>query len=171
MKPWGQTILLLTSATLLLAGCALAPAAGVAPATGASPLVTPTAAAQTEATPAASTDGAETPAGAASEDQPVTSANVSTAGIPGDILNSVLEDAAQRLGVAADELVVTRAEAVTWPDGSLGCPEPGMFYTQALVDGYWIVIEAGSQSLDYRVTGNGNFRLCDMPQPGSSVQP
>jgi hypothetical protein len=46
-----------------------------------------------------------------------------------------------------------------------------MFYTQALVDGYWIVVEAEGQSLDYRVTGNGNFRLCDMPAPGNRVQP
>jgi hypothetical protein len=30
-----------------------------------------------------------------------------------------------------------------WNDGSLGCPEPGMMYTQALVNGYWLIIEAG----------------------------
>jgi len=152
MKPWGQTILLLTGATLLLAGCALAPVTGVAPSNGVSPLVTPTTVPQSDTTPIASpiasTDGAETPASAVGEEQPVTSATVATAGIPGDILNSVLDDAAQQLGVATDTLVVTKAEAVTWPDGSLGCPEPGMFYTQALVDGYWIVVETASESLD-----------------------
>ena len=63
-------------------------------------------------------------------------------------------------GLDPDALVVTRAESVTWNDGALGCPEPGMFYTQALVDGYWIVVEAGDQSLDYRAQGNGYFRLC-----------
>ena len=30
---------------------------------------------------------------------------------------------------------VVDARAVTWPDSSLGCPEPGMMYTQVLVDG------------------------------------
>ena len=69
------------------------------------------------------------------------------------------------------KVVVTKAEAVTWPDGSLGCPEPGMFYTQALVDGYWIVVEAGGQALDYRVSGGGNFRICDTPQPASRTKP
>jgi hypothetical protein len=98
-------------------------------------------------------------------------ANATTAGIPGDILNAVLDDAAQRLGVAPDALVVTRAEAVTWNDGALGCPEPGMFYTQALVDGYWIVVEGDGQSLDYRVQGSGFFRVCDRPGPGSRLQP
>jgi hypothetical protein len=37
---------------------------------------------------------------------------------------------------------VVQAEAVTWPDGALGCPEPGIVYTQALVPGYWVVVEA-----------------------------
>jgi hypothetical protein len=95
----------------------------------------------------------------------------SLAGIPGDLLNAVLDDAAQRLGVETDAIVVTRAEAVTWNDGALGCPEPGMFYTQALVDGYWIVVEANGQSLDYRAQGNGFFRVCDRPQPGSRALP
>ena len=82
-------------------------------------------------------------------------------GIPGDLLNAILDDASQRTGVAPDALVVTRAEATTWSDGSLGCPEPGMFYTQALVNGYQIVIDAGGQQLDYRAGRNRFFRLCD----------
>jgi hypothetical protein len=46
-----------------------------------------------------------------------------------------------------------------------------MFYTQALVDGYWIVVEADGQSLDYRVQSNGFFRVCDRPGPGNRVRP
>jgi hypothetical protein len=92
----------------------------------------------------------------------------SQAGVPGDLLNSVLEDAALQLGVAPDSLVVTQAEAVTWPDGSLGCPEPGMFYTQALVDGYQIVVEAENQALDYRVQSSGFFRICESRLPRSN---
>jgi hypothetical protein len=98
-------------------------------------------------------------------------ATPSLAGVPGDLLNAVLDDAAQRLGVAPDALVVTRADAVTWNDGSLGCPEPGMFYTQALIDGYWIVVEASNQSLDYRAQGNGFFRVCDRPGSPGGARP
>ena len=40
--------------------------------------------------------------------------------------NSVAEEAvvllAARLKVSANQITVVRAEAVTWPDGSLGCP-------------------------------------------------
>ena len=68
-------------------------------------------------------------------------------GIPGDLLNRIFADASERTGVLPDALVVTRAEAVTWNDGSLGCPEPGMFYTMALVDGYQIVVDAAGKTL------------------------
>ena len=37
---------------------------------------------------------------------------------------------------AASAVVLTRAEQVTWPDGSLGCPEPGRSYSQALIAGF-----------------------------------
>ncbi len=171
MKPWGPTIFIMAGATLALAGCTLVPVGGLAPVDSVSPLETPIVTRAADATPAASNDGVETPASLAGEERPVPTANVALAGIPGDLLNSVLDDAAQRLGVSTDALVVTRAEAVTWNDGSLGCPEPGMFYTQALVDGYWIVVEADNQSLDYRATGSGNFRICDRPQPGNRAKP
>jgi len=156
---------------LLLAGCTLAPVTELPPASADSPLAPIAVTPQVEATPIASNDGAATAPGAGGEEQTMPSSNVATAGIPGDILNSVLDDAAQKLGVAPDALVVTKAEAVTWRDGSLGCPEPGMFYTQALIDGYWIIVEAGGQSLDYRVSGGGNFRTCDAPPPGSRTTP
>jgi hypothetical protein len=170
MKPWSPAILILTGATLLMAGCTLLPVGEATPVDSASPLATPAVTPAMDATPA-TTDGEETPAGAAGEEQTVPNADASLAGIPGDVLNSVLDDAAQRLGVPADALVVTHAEAVTWNDGALGCPEPGMMYTQALVDGYWIVVEAGGQSLDYRVPASGSFRICENPLPSSGVNP
>ena len=173
MKSRGVPFLLplLLATGLLLAGCTLAPVTELPPASADSPLAPIAVTPQVEATPIASNDGAATAPGAGGEEQTMPSSNVETAGIPGDILNSVLDDAAQKLGVAPDALVVTKAEAVTWRDGSLGCPEPGMFYTQALIDGYWIIVEAGGQSLDYRVSGGGNFRTCDAPQPGSRTTP
>lgn len=57
----------------------------------------------------------------------------------------------------APELV--SAEAVTFTDGSLGCPEPGLSYTQALIDGMRIVVQVAGTTYDYRV-GGGDPRLC-----------
>ena len=85
--------------------------------------------------------------------------------VPEAILDAILADAAQRSGVEADDIAVTRAESVTWSDGSLDCPEPGMSYTQALVDGYHVVLDADGEELDYRVTAAGSFVLCEAGRP------
>ncbi|MGH2427785.1 MAG: hypothetical protein ACRDGV_02690 [Candidatus Limnocylindria bacterium] len=82
---------------------------------------------------------------------------------PEELLQEILADAASRTGVEADGIEVVQAEAITWNDGSLGCPEPGMFYTQALVDGYHVIVEAAGDELDYRATTTGSFTLCEAP--------
>jgi hypothetical protein len=80
--------------------------------------------------------------------------------VPQAILEPILAEAAARAKVARDKLVIVRAESVVWGDGSLGCPEPGMEYTQALVNGYWVVIDAAGQTYDFRVGHGGSFQLC-----------
>ena len=84
-----------------------------------------------------------------------------TGEVPGDVLADLVADAAQRTDTEPDAVEVIQAEAVTWNDGSLGCPEPGMFYTQALVDGYHVILRAGDEELDYRVGAAGGFRVCE----------
>lgn len=86
-----------------------------------------------------------------------------TVTLPASILDPILDDAAARSGVDRAELLVLRGEAVTWPDGGLGCPQPGVMYIQVLVDGYRVIVSADSQELDYRGDGRGNFRLCTSP--------
>jgi len=81
--------------------------------------------------------------------------------VPADLLADLVADAAERMATEPDLVEVVQAEAVTWNDGSLGCPEPGMFYTQALVDGYHVILRAGTDDLDYRVSAAGGFRLCE----------
>ena len=60
-------------------------------------------------------------------------------------------------------VTIVEAKAETFPDGSLGCPEPGMMYTQALVDGYRVIVEANGTQLDYRGSAPGKFRICENP--------
>ena len=84
--------------------------------------------------------------------------------VPQTILESILKEAAALAKVARDQLVIVRADSALWNDGSLGCPEPGMMYTQAEVNGYWIVIEAAGQKYDFRVGRGGSFRLCPAGQ-------
>lgn len=57
-----------------------------------------------------------------------------------EVVDEAVSDLAARLRVDHSEIEVLRFEEVTWPDGSLGCPQPGEFYTQATVDGYRVVL-------------------------------
>jgi hypothetical protein len=75
-----------------------------------------------------------------------------------------LADASRRTGVDVSALKVVSAERVTWSDGSMGCPAPGMAYTQALVDGYRIRIQAGKELLHYH--GGAEPKFC----PADRVQ-
>ena len=70
------------------------------------------------------------------------------------------DDLAQRLGVDPEQLEVISAEEVTWPDGSLGCPEPGMSYTQALVDGSKVVLGHDGRVYVYHAGDDGEPFLC-----------
>jgi hypothetical protein len=76
------------------------------------------------------------------------------------VTRSALSAAAAATGIAARNLEVISAEAVTWPDGSLGCPQPGMMYTQALVPGYRVRIRAGGEVLDYHAGRTGQVAPC-----------
>jgi hypothetical protein len=74
------------------------------------------------------------------------------------------EDLAARLGIFADDIELLAAVLVTWPDSSLGCPEPGMVYAQLIQDGS--VIELGANDRVYRYhTGGSTLEpfLCDQP--------
>jgi hypothetical protein len=74
-------------------------------------------------------------------------------------------DLAGRLGVQPGQITLVSSEEVTWPDGSLGCPQPGMRYTQALVDGTRIVLAAGGKQYHYHAGGRRGPFLCTNPQP------
>ena len=85
--------------------------------------------------------------------------------VPDALVRQVVDEAAARAEVDPSEVVVVAADAVTWSDGSLGCPEPGMAYTQALVPGYRVVVEAGDGEMSFHASGSGDFVFCEDPRP------
>jgi hypothetical protein len=50
---------------------------------------------------------------------------------------------------------IAAAEAVTWSDGALGCPQSGLAYTQALIPGWRLIAEAGGRMLRYHANTPG----------------
>jgi len=71
---------------------------------------------------------------------------------------AIVDDLARR-GVTGTPEVVS-VEAVTWPDSSLGCPSPGVSYTQALVDGVRVVVTVDGEQYDYRFGSGDQPKLC-----------
>lgn len=100
--------------------------------------------------------------------------------VPRALRQAVVTDAARRFGVAESAVVVFAAEHVTWPDGSLGCPKPGMRYTQMLVPGYRLTARTAERELRYHTDARAQVVLCDAAigasgkpalQPGKGVAP
>lgn len=82
---------------------------------------------------------------------------------PQSIFDSVLADLMMVAAPADAEITVVKSEAVIWSDGSLGCPQPDVMYTQALVEGYQVIFAVGDKLYDYHISDSGFFVLCNNP--------
>jgi hypothetical protein len=143
--------MLLFAVTWLLGGCAATPPAG-----DAAPIVSEAPVPAAAVTPVV---------------KPVESGKVVTDTMEKTI-GAAVEDAAYRSGLPRESIKVISSARVTWRDGSLGCPEPGMMYTQALVPGYRILVQAGAQKYDYHAGLSGPPKFCPEGQatvPGAAA--
>jgi hypothetical protein len=75
-------------------------------------------------------------------------------------------DLARHLGIPRERIEVVSDEDVTWSDGSIGCPEPGMNYTQATVPGYLVVLAVDDTTHRYHgAHGQDPFRCDRIAEP------
>jgi hypothetical protein len=88
--------------------------------------------------------------------------------VPDAILATAITEAAREASVAPVSVVIVSAEPQTWNDGALGCPKPGLAYTQSIVEGYHVVLSAGDRTLDYRFGHGADPVLCVTGAPGKS---
>jgi hypothetical protein len=72
---------------------------------------------------------------------------------------------AERTGVPVADVGLAGYADVTWPDGSIGCPQPGMLYTQALVPGHQLILRVGGQLASYHAARGSAFVFCATPSP------
>jgi hypothetical protein len=76
------------------------------------------------------------------------------------LVQTAVDDLADRLKVPAGEIAVLSAQPVVWPDGSLGCPQPGMVYPQVQVDGARIELAVRARMYAYHCGGSRGPFLC-----------
>lgn len=113
-----------------------------------------------------SSSGPSSPEPSSSEpSSPGSPSSSPTGSAGGSLVDQAKADLSKRLGVDASQVTVVSSEEVTWPDGSLGCPEPGMRYTQALVPGNRTVLEVAGKQYPYHSGGHRPPFLCENPSP------
>ena len=82
--------------------------------------------------------------------------------LPARIANAVVVDLSRQTRISARELQVTQYRRQKWSDGCLGLARPGEICTQAVVDGWRIVVSDGRRDWVYRTNRNGRvLRLED----------
>ncbi len=161
MPTTARLAVVLVVALLAGSGCA---ASSDGPADGASPSAPSTTATATATTTTTTTS-------------PTASPTATTGGgvtLPDDLRTrpavvAALADAAGRQGVAPEQVLIARWSPVTWNDGSIGCPEKGRAYTQALVDGELLVLRVGTGLLQYHAATDRPFTYCASPTAGYVV--
>lgn len=77
------------------------------------------------------------------------------------------QDLVRRLNVSPDAVMLSSARQVTWRSGALGCPEPGKMYTEALVPGSVIYLQADNVIHVYHAKFAGEPFYC----PRERVEP
>jgi hypothetical protein len=82
---------------------------------------------------------------------------------------AAIADTATREDVAPEEVVIAALSPVTWDDGSIGCPQKGKVYTQALVDGDLLLLRVGTGLFQYHSSEGGPFAYCANPSSAYSV--
>jgi hypothetical protein len=97
-----------------------------------------------------------------------------------ELVMQAKEDLAGRLSLEADkidQIDLIEIKAVVWPDSSLGCPQPGMAYTQVQQDGLRIRLRVGKRIYSYHSGGSRLPFLCEqatkddsLTSPGSGSQ-
>lgn len=129
---------------------------------------TPTATAAETATPEESTVTEDPPATripSPTPDDSLPSGPVSDAVLQREDVQAAIAAEAQRRGVTQDEVSVVGYAEVTWNDGSIGCPQPGMMYTQALVPGHQLILEVDGARASYHQGREEPYSYCADPIP------
>jgi len=71
----------------------------------------------------------------------------------------------QSLAVSEDQVSVLTVNSVTWPDGSLGCPQKGMMYPQMLMSGFKVILELKNKQYSVHI-GASRAVLCIKDKDG-----
>ncbi len=91
-----------------------------------------------------------------------------SAGSADDPVAAAVDDLAARVGAEVHGIEVVSEEEVTWPDGSAGCPKPGMMYAQVLTNGSRLILAFDGNRYHYHSRKGEAYFYCANPSSASS---
>lgn len=80
---------------------------------------------------------------------------------PEQQVTGAITDLSTRTGIATEAIIVSQARTVIWGSSAVGCPKDGMSYTQAIVPGVLVMLEADVTV--YRYHGRMDSKLFFCP--------
>lgn len=89
----------------------------------------------------------------------------------GDQISGAIADLAGREQIAEDKIQLTQAGMVEWGSSALGCPQPDMNYTQAVVPGLWVVLSIDERRFYYHGAEGKALFLCPADRMTAPISP
>ena len=77
------------------------------------------------------------------------------------MVNLVKEHLAQKLGIPAEQVVLSQVKPVVWRDASLGCPKPNIDFMPVDTPGYNIFLQAQGKTYNYHTDEVKRFVVCN----------
>jgi hypothetical protein len=77
------------------------------------------------------------------------------------LITKSVNDLSQRLSIPTDQIKIQEAVEVTWPDSSLGCPNPASQYLQVITPGYLLRFQAMDRVFEYHTNKNDLIIYCE----------
>lgn len=109
--------------------------------------------------PTTTTENWSTTSEAVTTEAPITTPETPVLDVE-NLTEAAIYDLSRRLHTTEDNIEVVEAGLVQWPDGSIGCPEEGQMYTQAIVDGARILLSSAGRIYDYHAGSSGEVFIC-----------
>jgi len=69
---------------------------------------------------------------------------------------------AEELEISVDQIKVVTADPTYWSDTSLGCPQPGMTYSQIVTPGYRVTLVVGNTLYTYHTDTKQTVVRCEL---------
>jgi hypothetical protein len=80
------------------------------------------------------------------------------------LVTQAKEGLARQLSIPLSAISLLKFKEVVWPDSSLGCPRPGLIYTQVLQPGFLIRLSARGRAYEFHAGAKGAPFLCSEPR-------